>query len=69
MASNHRLCAFDAWPHSVGLRIQHCYELWCRPAGTVPIQPLAWEFPYATCVALKKKKKKKKKETKKKMQI
>ena len=21
--------------------------LWCRPAATVPIQPLAWELPYA----------------------
>ena len=30
--------------------------LWCRPAATVPIQPLAWEPPYATGAALKKKK-------------
>ena len=38
--------------------------LWCRPAATAPIQPLAWEPPYALGVALKipKKKKKKKKD-------
>ena len=34
--------------------------LWRRPAATVPIQPLAWESPYAAGAALKKKKKKKK---------
>jgi len=33
--------------------------------ATVPIQPLAWEPPYAVGVALKKKTKKKKKERKK----
>ena len=33
--------------------------LWYRSA---PIQPLAWEPPYAVGVALKKKKKRKKKE-------
>ena len=27
--------------------------LWWRPAATVPIQPLAWEPPYATGGALK----------------
>ena len=32
--------------------------LWCKPAAAAPIQPLAWELPYATGVALKKKKKK-----------
>ena len=31
--------------------------LWCRPAATVLIQPLAWELSYATGAALKKKKK------------
>ena len=56
-----------------GLRIQHCRELWCRlqtrlgsvllwlwcsPAATALIQPLAWESPHAAVVALKKKKKK-----------
>ena len=35
-----------------------CY---CRPAATVPIQPLAWEPPYVAGMALKSKKKKKKK--------
>ena len=33
--------------------------LWHRPAATAPIQPLAWELPYAAGVALKKSKKKK----------
>ena len=30
--------------------------LWCRLAATAPIQPLAWEPPYAEGVALKDKK-------------
>ena len=30
--------------------------LWCRPAAAAPIQPLAWELPYATGVALTLKK-------------
>ena len=29
--------------------------LWCRPAATVPIGPLAWEPPYAAGEALKRK--------------
>ena len=33
--------------------------LWCRPAATAVIGPLAWESPYAMSAALKKKKKKK----------
>ena len=39
--------------------------LWCRPAATAAIQPLAWNSPYAAGAALKrqKTKKKKKKET------
>ena len=38
--------------------------LWCRPAATAPIQPLAWELPYATGEALGKKgKEKERKET------
>ena len=56
------------------LRICHCHELWVgrrhgsdlallwlwyRPADTTPIQPLAWESPYATGAALKRKEKKK----------
>ena len=31
-----------------------------RPGAVAPIQPLAWELPYAEALALKKKKKKKK---------
>ena len=34
--------------------------LWGRPAATAPIQPLAWEPPFAIGVAPKKAKKKKK---------
>ena len=30
--------------------------LWCRLAATAPIRPLAWEPPYAVCVALKRQK-------------
>ena len=32
--------------------------LWCRPAATAPIRPLAREPPYAAGVAVKRKKKK-----------
>ena len=32
--------------------------LWCRPAATAAIQPLAWEPSYAVGEALKRKKKK-----------
>ena len=35
--------------------------LWCRPAATAPIGPLAWEPSYAANADLKKPKKKKKK--------
>ena len=28
--------------------------LWCRPAATAPIGPLAWEPPYAVVAALEK---------------
>ena len=31
--------------------------LWCRPAATTPIGPLAWETLYAAGAALKRKKK------------
>ena len=34
--------------------------LWCRPAATALIRPLAWEPPYATGVALKRQETKKK---------
>ena len=40
--------------------------LWCRPAATVPIRPLAWEPPYAAGAAVKRQKKKKRQKTKKK---
>ena len=43
--------------------------LWCRPAATAPIRPLAWEPPYAADAALKGQKTKdreKKKEREKK---
>ena len=33
--------------------------LWCRPATTAPMRPLAWEPPHAEGAALKKKKTKK----------
>ena len=35
--------------------------LWCRPAATALIQPLAEELPYTVEAALKRQKKKKKK--------
>jgi len=35
--------------------------LWCRPAATAPIRPLAWEPPYATGATLKGQKDKQKK--------
>ena len=31
--------------------------LWCRPVAAAPIQPLAWEPPYAVGVALKRQEK------------
>ena len=31
--------------------------LWCRPAAVAPIQPLAWELPYAMGATLKNKQK------------
>ena len=67
-------CRFDPWPHSVGeafgvavsCGLDHrCNAdplflwLWCSLAAVAPIQPLAWELPYATCTALKIKIKKK----------
>ena len=42
-----------------GFRIWLFGELWCRLAAAAPIQPLAWQLPYASGVALKSKKKKK----------
>ena len=40
--------------------------LWCRPAASALIGPLAWEPPYAAGAALKRPKKKKKKKKRKK---
>ena len=37
-------------------------QRWCRPEVKALIQPLAWDLPYATSVALKKTGKKKEKE-------
>ena len=34
--------------------------LWCRLVTVAPVQPLAWEPPYASGAALKSQKKKKK---------
>ena len=30
--------------------------LWCKPAATAPIRPLAWEPSHAVCAALKRQK-------------
>ena len=38
-------------------QIQHCCVCGCRPSAAVPIQPLAWELPYAADAAVKEKKK------------
>jgi len=38
--------------------------LWCRPAATTPIRPLAWETPYAAGAALKGEKTKKEQQQK-----
>ena len=44
-----------------GLRIWRCHELWCRPAATAPVRPLAWEPPYAEGAAALKRQKDQKK--------
>ena len=38
--------------------------LWCRPASVAPIQPLAWELPYALGAALRRPKRKEKRKKK-----
>ena len=62
-------CGFDPWHHSVawGSSVATSFVghrcgsdlvllwLWCRPAATAPISPLAWELPYAASVAVKRK--------------
>ena len=65
-----------------GLRIRRCHELWCgsqtrlrsgvawlwcRPAATAPIRPVAWEPPHAAGVALEKAERPKKKKKKKRL--
>ena len=45
---------------SCGVGCRHSLDpalvwLWCRLAATAPIQPLAWELPYAIGAALKRK--------------
>ena len=47
--------AFPHWVEDLALP-----WLWCRLAAVALIQPLAWELPHATCVALKRKKKERK---------
>ena len=49
----HSLASLHGW------RIWPCHELWCRPAATAPIWPLARKLPYAVAAALKKKTNKK----------
>ena len=34
--------------------------VWCRPVAAAPIQPLAWELPYAMGVAIKRRRRRKK---------
>ena len=45
------------------LRIRRCHELWCKPAVAALIQPLAWEFLYASSAALKRQKESEKRKT------
>ena len=42
--------------HRCGLDLALLW-LWCRAVAAAPIQPLAWELPYAPGAALKRKKK------------
>jgi len=53
----------------VGRRDPELLWLWCRPAATAPIRPLAWEPPYAVGAAQEMAKKQKNKQTKKKTEI
>ena len=51
---------------SCGVGLRHVSDpallwLWCRPAATAPIGPVAWESPCAAGVALKRQKRPKKK--------
>jgi len=66
------MCGLAPWPCSVGrgsgvavscgVGRRHSSNptllwLWCGPAATAPIQPLAWEPPCSVSMALKEKKK------------
>ena len=68
---NHEAAGFDPWPRSVGqgsgvvmscvVGCRHGSDpvllwLWCRPAATALIGPVAWEPPYAAGTALKRQK-------------
>ena len=70
-------CGFD-WPRSVGEGSDVAVtcgvgrrrgldpawlRLWCRPAATAPIRPLAWELPCGAGAALKRKSKRKHKKS------
>ena len=54
------------WVADGGLDLELLW-LWCRSAAAAPIQPLAWELPYALGVVLKKKKKRKEKKKRRRM--
>ena len=52
-------CCRELWYCGVGCRRGSdpaLLWLWCGPAATTPIQPLAWEPPYASSEALKRQK-------------
>ena len=54
-----------ALPMSCGVGCRHGSDLvwlWVWSAATAPFGPLAWEFPYAPDVALKRKKKERERE-------
>ena len=51
-----RGCGFEPWPRSVWVKYLWLLWLWCRLAAAARIQPLLWEPPHATSVALKRKK-------------
>ena len=56
-------CRLQLWLRS-GSELMSLW-LWCRLAAAAPIQPLAWELPYATQVVLKRRKKEERKEGRK----
>ena len=52
----------ELWCRSQTQLGSHVLWLWCRPAATAQIRPLAWEPAYAVGAALEKAKKKKKRQ-------